>query len=105
MSNPIFLIGMPGAGKTTVGRKLASTLNRPFLDLDEYMESKEGMPVRELFATRGEEYFRLAEAQALREVVEQATAGIIATGGGAPCFHGSMAFMNQVGTTIYLKMP
>ena len=62
MYRPVFLVGMPGAGKTTIGRKLAGVLNRPFVDLDEYLEKKEGVPIREIFAQQGEIYFRQAEA-------------------------------------------
>jgi len=105
MHQPIFLVGMPGAGKTTIGRKLSFELNRPFTDLDEYLEMKEGVPVREIFANRGEVYFRQAEAAALRELAVQAESGIVATGGGAPCFHQNMAFMNETGITVYLKLP
>ena len=64
----IFLIGMPGAGKTTIGRKLSAALQMPFIDLDEYIVSKHGQSIPELFAAKGERYFRLAEAEALREV-------------------------------------
>ena len=105
MSRPIFLVGMPGAGKSTLGQKLAVTLQVPFFDLDEYLEKKEGVAIREIFANRGETYFRQAEANALRELADQASNSVIATGGGAPCFHGSMNFMNQQGTTVYLKAP
>ncbi|GEO05089.1 shikimate kinase [Adhaeribacter aerolatus] len=105
MSRPIFLVGMPGAGKSTIGRKLAATLEVPFHDLDDYLEEKEGVPIREIFATRGEVYFRQAEASALRALTEEAPGSVIATGGGAPCFHGSMDFMNRQGTTVYLKVP
>jgi shikimate kinase len=96
---------MPGAGKTTIGRKLSLALNRPFIDLDEYLERKEGVNVAQIFTNRGETYFRQAEATALRELPEQPNTGIVATGGGAPCFHQNMDFMNQTGTTVYLKVP
>lgn len=105
MSRTIYLIGMPGAGKSTIGRKLSAALNRPFYDLDDFLEAKEGQLIREIFANQGETYFRQAEANALRELTEQAVNGIIATGGGAPCFHDNMDFMNYHGTTIYLKAP
>ena len=105
MSRPIFLVGMPGAGKSTIGRKLSLALDRPFFDLDDFLEEKEGRPIREIFSTQGDTYFRQAETSALREITGQASSSIIATGGGAPCFHGNMDFMNQHGTTIYLRVP
>jgi len=105
MSRPIFLVGMPGAGKSTIGRKLAATLHVPFFDLDEYLEEKEGSAIRQIFSSRGETYFRETEARYLRELAAEAPGSVIATGGGAPCFHGSMNFMNQQGITVYLKAP
>jgi len=105
MTRPIFLVGMPGAGKTTIGQRISVVLQRTFFDLDEFLEMKTGMSVREIFASQGEQYFRQAEAEALRELTEQTGINVIATGGGAPCFHDNMEFMNEAGTTIYLKVP
>jgi shikimate kinase len=105
MHKPIFLIGMPGAGKTTIGRKLSSEMHLPFIDLDEYIVSKQGQGIPELFAAKGEAYFRQVEAEALREVAPGGRGVVVATGGGAPCFLDNMAFMNAQGTTVFLKMP
>lgn len=102
---PIFLIGMPGVGKTTIGRKLSSVLNMPFIDLDEYIVEKHAQSIPEIFASKGEAYFRQLEAKALREVAAEAGGAIVATGGGAPCFMGNMDFMNAQGTTVFLKLP
>lgn len=104
---PVFLIGMPGAGKTTIGRHLAAALGMPFIDLDEYIVAAQGQSIPALFAHRGEDYFRQIESQALRQVATQAaeTGAVVATGGGAPCFLDNMAFMNEVGTTVFLHMP
>lgn len=68
-------------GKSAVGRNLAKKLKRHFVDLDRFIEKKEGKKVREIFAENGEPYFRQAEKQALAEVLEQSDQ-IIATGGG-----------------------
>ena len=96
---------MPGAGKTTIGHKLAGALQKPFLDLDEFIEEKHQQPVRQLFAEKGEAFFREAEAAALREVVALATGAVIATGGGTPCFRDNVDFMNEAGLTIFIKVP
>lgn len=98
----IYLIGFPGSGKTTVGRKLASRLNYSFTDLDELIASSTGLTIAELFA-QGENRFREAEAQALRET-ESMTDIVIASGGGTPCFHDNLSLMKNAGLTIYLKM-
>jgi shikimate kinase len=105
MHKPIFLIGMPGVGKTTIGRKLSLELQLPFIDLDEYIVRKHGQRIPELFAAKGENYFRQVEAEALREVAASSGSAIVATGGGAPCFLDNMTFMNAHGTTVFLKMP
>jgi len=68
-------------GKSAVGRNLAKRLRRRFIDLDRLIEKAEGMKVREIFAQKGEPYFRQAEKQVLREVLRQ-SGQVIATGGG-----------------------
>lgn len=98
----IYLIGFPGSGKTTVGRKLASRLNYAFTDLDELIMSSTGLSIAELFA-QGEDRFREAEVQALR-ATEKMSNRVIATGGGAPCFHSNLPLMQSSGFTVYLKM-
>ncbi len=77
----IILIGMPGCGKTTVGKGLAEALNRPFVDTDAIIEEKAGMPIPEIFASFGEAHFRRLETQAAAEVGKQSGL-VIATGGG-----------------------
>jgi len=82
----VFLVGFMGAGKSSVGRALAARLNWVFEDLDDRIESREGRTVAEIFRDSGEEEFRVAEHEALRQVVEELHGGgmkIIALGGGA----------------------
>ena len=62
----IYLVGFMGAGKTTIGRELASRVDTPFFDLDELIESAEKMSIKDLFAQRGEPYFRKRERDLLR---------------------------------------
>jgi shikimate kinase len=105
-SGHLSIVGLPGAGKTTLGRQLAAHFNRPFLDLDHAIEAHTGRGVREIFAEDGEAAFRTVEAAVLREAL--AAGGpplVLATGGGTPCFHGNMDLLNQAGITLWLDVP
>lgn len=82
IDRPIALVGMMGAGKTTVGRRLAYALNLPFHDADMEIERAAGMSVSELFARHGEESFRRGEAQVIERLLS-GTPIVLATGGGA----------------------
>ena len=98
----IIIIGYMGAGKTTVGKALARTLQLPFYDLDWYIEGRMRKTVAQLFAERGEEGFRLVERNMLHEVAEFEDV-VISCGGGTPCFFDNMEYLNAQGETIYLK--
>lgn len=99
----IFLIGYMGAGKSTVGKSLASRMGLSFVDLDLYIEGRYHKSVRELFAEKGEDDFREIEKKMLREVAEFENV-LISTGGGSPCFFDNMSYMNENGQTVYLKV-
>jgi len=99
-----FLIGYMGSGKTTLGRAVAARTGIRFIDLDDYIEEREGCTIREIFASRGEEAFRALEREALAEV-SALTDTLVACGGGTPCFSGNMELMNSRGTTVYLTAP
>jgi shikimate kinase len=100
-SIPIFLVGFPATGKSTVGPLLAAKIGRRFVDMDGVIEQEAGATIRELFQTEGEAAFREREAAALRRM---ATSGpqIIAVGGGAPCFHDNLSVMSQAGLVVCL---
>jgi shikimate kinase len=98
----IFLIGYMGSGKTTVGRKIASLIDAPFIDLDTRIESSSGKSITELFST-GEDDFRKLERQSLMEISKEPNL-VVSTGGGTPCFFDNMEWMNQQGITVYLKL-
>lgn len=101
----IFLIGFMGCGKSTQGKKLAKALQRPFIDLDHYLEKKEEATVDAIFAEKGEDYFREKEAVYLEQVVNRYASSVVSTGGGTPCFHQNMARMLKAGLVIYISMP
>ena len=100
----IFLIGMPGAGKSTLGKQLAEKMLLTFIDLDKLIEDSEKSVIPELFRERGEEYFREVESRLLRERSTQQHSFVMATGGGAPCFHHSLEFMKEQGIVIFLDV-
>lgn len=99
------LIGMPGAGKTTLGRGLAVAYEVPFLDLDEEIVRRENRSVADIFAAEGEDYFREREAAVLREVLGRPGRFVLATGGGTPCFHGNLELLLADGPVLYLDVP
>jgi shikimate kinase len=100
----IYLIGFMGSGKSSTGRKIASSLRWNFADTDKIVEEQEGATVPEIFEQKGEEYFRKAETRALRCASERSRS-IIACGGGTPCSAENMEIMKSTGLTVYLKMP
>lgn len=105
-SGHLSLVGLPGAGKTTLGRQLAAHFNRPFLDLDLAIEARTGRSVRAIFAEDGEVRFRALEAAVLREALAHGSPPLVlATGGGTPCFHDNMALLNHAGPTLWLDVP
>ena len=99
----IYLIGMMGAGKTTVGRLLGERLSVPFVDLDVAIEERTRQTVAQVFAQHGEFNFRACEAQVLRDLPRRFPTGVIATGGGAPAHFDNVDFMRRTGTVVYLK--
>jgi shikimate kinase len=79
----VVLVGLPGSGKTSTGRRLAKILSVPFVDSDELVEAQEGRTVRVIFAESGEDAFRRAEADAVRSALRDFD-GVLSLGGGAP---------------------
>jgi shikimate kinase len=100
----IYLIGMPGSGKTTLGQPLAEKLSLPFVDQDKEIESREEKTVQQIFAEQGEDYFRQIESQTLRAWAGSSKSFVMATGGGAPCFHNGIEVMNETGISIFLDV-
>lgn len=95
----VYLCGFMGCGKSHIGRLLAKRLNRRFVDLDSYIEEKEGKPISRIFADEGEPYFREAEARYIREMPENC---IVATGGGAVINPNTAEAAAKTGTVVFL---
>lgn len=93
-----------GSGKTFWGKRLAQLLNYPFLDMDDLIEDQAEMSISEIFAKEGEDSFRLREQKALHSTLKDEH-GVIACGGGTPCFFDNMDWMKAHGFTIYLEVP
>lgn len=98
----VFLIGMPGSGKTTVGKALANALSLRFVDADKEMVARTGVPIATIFEIEGEAGFRAREAQLIAELVH--LPGILlATGGGAILSASSRACLREHGAVVYLR--
>ncbi|ABI56266.1 shikimate kinase [Alkalilimnicola ehrlichii MLHE-1] len=100
----LILIGMPAAGKSTVGRRLAARLQRPFIDTDAVMEARCGQSLQALMAERGVEGFRAAEARVLCDL-QPAEPAVIATGGSVVYAARGMAALRRLGTVVFLDCP
>lgn len=104
---PIFLIGMPGAGKTTLGRALASAGIARYVDLDDEVESLAGMSVGAIFSTLGEAEFRRMEAETLGRLCALPDGCglplVVGCGGGTPCNPHAMAMMTGAGVVVWLQ--
>lgn len=99
----LVLVGMPGCGKTTVGRALAQISGRALLDLDAEIVRRAGKPIPEIFQTEGEAAFRALESRTLAEVFSDRNGWIIATGGGAVLREENRAAMRRSGRVYFLR--
>lgn len=99
---PIFLVGMMGSGKSTVGRRLATALGRAFIDADKELEARCGVPITTIFELEGEPGFRRREASLIAELTLRAGL-VLATGGGAVLLQENRDLLHARGHVIYLK--
>ena len=99
----IALLGLRGAGKTTVGRKLARRLRVPFVELDRRIEEAAGLTLDEIFALHGEEYYRRLERETLDRVLRDGTPLVVATGGGIVTRADTFAVLRQHALTVWLR--
>ena len=100
----VVLVGMPGCGKSTVGKELARLLNADFIDTDAEIVNKDGRPIPEIFAKEGEQGFRDLETEAIRNIAVRQHA-VIATGGGAILRQENVRLLQQNGRIYFIDRP
>jgi len=98
----VVLVGMMGAGKSSIGRRLATRLGIPFVDADTEIENAAGMTIAEIFAKHGEPYFRAGEARVIARLLDQGPQ-VLATGGGAVMDAQTRALIRDKSLSIWLK--
>jgi XRE family aerobic/anaerobic benzoate catabolism transcriptional regulator len=99
----VALLGLRGAGKTTVGRLLARRLRVPFVELDHRVEQAAGLTLPEIFALHGEDYYRRLEREALTRLLEQGRRVVVAAGGGIVNSPETYALLRRGATTVWLR--
>ncbi len=99
----LFLVGMPGVGKSYYGKLAANELGIKFYDLDDEIVKLQKMSIADIFSSKGESEFRKIELETLSAIISKCNADtIIATGGGTPCYNNAMPWMNKLGITVWL---
>lgn len=104
MDRHIFLVGMPGSGKSALGRRVASKLQMPYLDTDVYLTESTGMDTAQLYEAFGEKAFRDGETRLLEDLIN-ATPGVISTGGGVCLRDINRKLMHNHGVIILIDRP
>jgi shikimate kinase len=98
----IVIVGMPGVGKTSLGKRLAEFINVKFIDTDFFIEERCNMSVAGIFRIVGENGFRKVENNILKDILNSENDFVLSTGGGLPCFFDNMELINSKGISIYL---
>lgn len=101
----IYLVGMPGCGKSTLGKILAPNLKVDFVDLDDLIVNEAGKSIKDIFKDEGEAHFRKIESRLLKTYTANNSSFLMSTGGGAPCFFDNMDFMKNHGITLFMNVP
>lgn len=101
--NHIILIGFMGAGKTTIGKKLARKLEVQFVDTDEMVETQTGRKISDIFAEDGEAFFRNLETDMLHQLMQREERCVIAVGGGLPMQPVNRPLLKELGKVVFLE--
>lgn len=101
----IFLTGFMGSGKSTAGKALATLLKTRCIDLDDYLEKKEGRTIPEIFESEGEEIFREIEKKCLTDLLKLKDPHVISLGGGTVCFYDNLELIKSSGILVYIDLP
>ena len=96
----LFLLGYMGSGKSTYGKLLSNKIKTDFIDLDSYIEKNEDMRISQIFATKGELYFRKVEHKYLKDLLNIQSDVVISLGGGTPCYSNNMELIAQSDNAI-----
>ena len=100
--NTVFIVGFMGAGKSTIGKKIATKMGYSYTDLDSTIAGIEQKSITQIITEKGEPYFRKIEADTLRQTT--LSRQIIATGGGTACFFDNMNWMKAMGIVVYIEL-
>ena len=103
MQTHLILTGFMGSGKSTIGRELARRLDRPFIDTDDQIEATEKMEISEIFATRGEDFFRIFEEKIVGDILSSKKRAVISLGGGTLLSQKTTDLVLASGILIYIK--
>lgn len=104
-TNKLFLIGMPGSGKSTTALALSQRLGIPHMDTDQLIAAQQGKSVADIFRQHGEGYFRHLEATCIQMLCQRPQSMIVATGGGLPVYYNNLSRMLQSGLVVWLNTP
>jgi shikimate kinase len=104
INNKVFLLGFMCSGKTTVGKRLAKSLDFAFMDLDAEIEKRHKTNINDIFEKLGEQTFRLLEREMLLELIKSEENTIISLGGGTPCQFDNMDLIKQYGLCVLLDI-
>jgi len=101
----IVLVGYMGSGKSAIGTELANYLNLKFIDLDHYIEKKEGKSINRIFEESGDIYFRNIETKYLKMCLKEFDKIVLSLGGGTPCYNNNLKYINLTNNfSVYLKI-